>query len=338
MQHPEEGTIHAWLDGELPAEEAAALEAHIATCSHCSAKVAEARGLIAASTRIVSALDIVPSGVIPAAKPVRRRWYASTQLRAAAAVLIVAGASALVLRNGGERAMEDAVTVSAPLPQEQAPVAPPVASLPSIASAPKEKKAAPDEDRATVQSSSRQALKVEDSQSARNAQQADAQADARAEKAFAPPPPPRETANALSGSVSGAAAQIASASVSAPAPAIAMRTAAGPEFKKVRSDSTGLLARTVFRTSDSLDVTLTDIAPLPKASARRVEQSKVIDPPVSVVVTGASEGTAKPKAEPQREVFTITWTDKRGHAMTLRGPVPLTILEQIRRSLPEDQR
>src|SRR5690349_15169384 len=136
MQHPEEGTIHAWLDGELPAEEAAALEAHIVACAECSAKVAEARGLIAASSRIVSALDIVPSGVIPAAKPARRPWYASTQLRAAAAVLIVAGASALVMRNGGRRVMEDAVTGSAPISQEKTAAAPPVASSPSIPVAP----------------------------------------------------------------------------------------------------------------------------------------------------------------------------------------------------------
>ena len=42
MQHPEEGTIHAWLDGALPADEAAAAEAHVAGCSECAARVAEA--------------------------------------------------------------------------------------------------------------------------------------------------------------------------------------------------------------------------------------------------------------------------------------------------------
>src|SRR5688500_16529565 len=98
MQHPDEGTIHAWLDGQLPAEEAAALESHVSECAQCSAAIAEARGLIAASSRIVSALDIVPAGVIPIRKPVRRPWYASTQLRAAAAVLVVAGASMLVMQ------------------------------------------------------------------------------------------------------------------------------------------------------------------------------------------------------------------------------------------------
>ena len=104
MQHPDEGVIHTWLDGELPAEKAAALEAHIAECADCAALVAEARGLIAASSRIVSALDIVPGDVIPAAIPRKRPWYANTQLRAAAAVVIVAGASLIVMRE--ERAPE----------------------------------------------------------------------------------------------------------------------------------------------------------------------------------------------------------------------------------------
>jgi hypothetical protein len=67
MQHLEEGTIHAWLDGELSPEECARIESHVAACGACAALVAEARGLIAASSRILSALDDVPGGVIPEA-------------------------------------------------------------------------------------------------------------------------------------------------------------------------------------------------------------------------------------------------------------------------------
>ena len=65
MQHPDEGTIHAWIDGQLSADEGAALEAHAGECAECRAAIADARGIIAASSRIVSALDIVPGGVIP---------------------------------------------------------------------------------------------------------------------------------------------------------------------------------------------------------------------------------------------------------------------------------
>ena len=62
--HVEEGTIHAWLDGEVPAREAATIEAHVASCAACAAAVAEARGLMAASSRILGALDEVPGLIV----------------------------------------------------------------------------------------------------------------------------------------------------------------------------------------------------------------------------------------------------------------------------------
>ena len=65
MQHLDEGMIHAWLDGQLPQSEAQAVEEHVAECRPCADAVAEARGLIAASSRILMALDGVPRGVAP---------------------------------------------------------------------------------------------------------------------------------------------------------------------------------------------------------------------------------------------------------------------------------
>jgi hypothetical protein len=65
MVHPDEGTIHAWLDGALAPDEALRVEAHVQGCETCGAAIAEARGFIAASSRILSALDDVPSAVIP---------------------------------------------------------------------------------------------------------------------------------------------------------------------------------------------------------------------------------------------------------------------------------
>lgn len=99
MQHLDEGTIHSWLDNALSPEEAARVEAHVAECPECAAAVAEARGFIAASSRILTALDDAPRGVVPAAAPVRRGNRA--MLRAAAAVLVVAAGSMVVFRNGG---------------------------------------------------------------------------------------------------------------------------------------------------------------------------------------------------------------------------------------------
>lgn len=65
MTHIDEGTIHAWLDDALAPDEAARVEEHVRDCTECAAAVAEARGFIAASSRILSALDHVPGGVIP---------------------------------------------------------------------------------------------------------------------------------------------------------------------------------------------------------------------------------------------------------------------------------
>ncbi len=117
MQHLDEGTIHAWLDGELPPEERAALEAHIAECEQCAAAVAEARGFIAASSRILTALDSVPGGVIPAAstapaglqgvsvaRPVRRPFVASRAWMAVAAVLVLSTVTVIAVRPGSQSA------------------------------------------------------------------------------------------------------------------------------------------------------------------------------------------------------------------------------------------
>lgn len=94
MQHPEEGLIHAWLDGALPADEAAALESHVTSCETCRPVVAEARGLIAASSRIVGHLDAVPANVIPTeARGLllkRKTWLRSPWPPAIAASLIIA--------------------------------------------------------------------------------------------------------------------------------------------------------------------------------------------------------------------------------------------------------
>src|SRR6476620_7117002 len=98
MQHLDEGTIHAWLDGALSPDEAARVEAHVSECPQCAAAVAEARGFIAASSRILTALDNAPRGVIPAAAPARR--IDPMVWRIAATVLVVATGTFVVLNSG----------------------------------------------------------------------------------------------------------------------------------------------------------------------------------------------------------------------------------------------
>jgi hypothetical protein len=109
MPRPDEGLIHAWLDGELSPEETARVDELVRSEPAWSAAAAEARGLIAASSRILGALDDVPGGVIPdgvraggatpsslpAGRP-RVRFTVRPWMRAAAGIVLVAGTTVAV--------------------------------------------------------------------------------------------------------------------------------------------------------------------------------------------------------------------------------------------------
>jgi hypothetical protein len=155
MQHPDEGTIHAWLDAALAPNDAAAIDSHVRDCAVCAARVAEARGLIAATSHILTALDDVPAGVLPErtidgaapgaalaalrtrhARDARRnaegRWLRGGTL-AAAGIVFVAIASVAILRQGAGSANEaarsvalkvDTATIGARSVVPAAPVAP----------------------------------------------------------------------------------------------------------------------------------------------------------------------------------------------------------------------
>jgi hypothetical protein len=148
MQHLDEGTIHAWLDGELPPAEREAAEAHVAQCDQCAAAVAEARGFIAASSRILLTLDAVPGGVLPAAQGssapagmrTPARFTVSRAWMAAAAVLILSTATVIAVH---PRTDNDATTMAQRdemrASHADTTVSTPVAA-PAMAAAPDEKK------------------------------------------------------------------------------------------------------------------------------------------------------------------------------------------------------
>lgn len=129
MPRPDDGLIHTWLDGQLPPDEAAQVEQMVETDAEWAAAAAEARGLIAASSRILSALDLAPAGVVLPTRPMapaprRLPWWT----KAAAAVVLMAGASTLMLRRTPEpeiaRVHEIAREHEIARAQEIAPAAP----------------------------------------------------------------------------------------------------------------------------------------------------------------------------------------------------------------------
>jgi hypothetical protein len=132
-QHLDEGVVHAWLDGQVAGLDAARIEAHIAGCAACAAIVAEARGFIAASSRILTGLDGVPARVVPQSRTRTRVW----QVRAAAAVLIAALGAAAVLSDAGGRV--DQIRREAAASREPPPASP----APALAKAADSEAAAP---------------------------------------------------------------------------------------------------------------------------------------------------------------------------------------------------
>lgn len=123
MPRPDEGLIHAWLDGQLPPEEAARVEQLAATDTEWAAAVAEARGLVAASSRILSALDRVPSGVIPLTTAVRPTHRLPWWTKAAAAIAVMAGGSMLVIqRTTAPNVATSLIKTSAPEVKAAVPV------------------------------------------------------------------------------------------------------------------------------------------------------------------------------------------------------------------------
>jgi anti-sigma factor RsiW len=160
--HIDEGTLHAWLDGALPPDESARVEAHIASCAACSAAAAEARGLVAAASRILTALDDVPGGVAPtrALSERRHRLWTGWPLRAAAGVLFVVAGSLAVLKqmDTDHRDVASSVRIAAPAAPPPAPLTlpQPVAVSPPVAEKLQgvRKKQAAAEPRVTVQEDS----------------------------------------------------------------------------------------------------------------------------------------------------------------------------------------
>lgn len=320
MQHPDEGTIHAWIDGQLAADASVEFETHVAACAECAALVAEARGLVAASTRIVSALDSVPAGVIPAAAK-RRPWYASTQLRAAAAVLFVAGASALVIRGGDsvpldEEARRVMATGAAEVQQDSKAMPEASASVEQASPPPP----APAEKRSTF--AQRQATPP--LTRADGAGNAAAGSVAAADAAIRPESPPAALAQAeplrVSPVVVTGVAKMAASAESDVRP-----------LTLVRSDTTGSVTVSVYRVEPGVEVTLIETAPgrVAPFTGRGVKQEQRLQ-------TAAPPAPSLQRADMAAKsvMMSISWTDSSSrNSYVLTGPVSREKLEALRKQI-----
>ena len=133
--HPDEGTLHAWLDGALDPAAAGSLDAHVSACAECQARVAEARGLIAGASRVVGLLDETPAPTIrdvdaPVESSLWRMLRVTPARASIAALLLVALGIGLtwdrvsfdsvdVMATGG-RAVAGGATSTAPRAAEKA--------------------------------------------------------------------------------------------------------------------------------------------------------------------------------------------------------------------------
>ena len=362
MQHPDEGTIHAWLDGALSPAEASEVETHAAGCAQCRDAVAEARGLIAASSRIVSALDVVPAGVIPARKTAGRPWYTSTQLRAAAAVVFVAGASFALLRTGdkqsvaelSQRVTSDAAITSTPAegadqaaPEAAASTQEDFAAKSSTSAAPKNVASSPVAQMSGPATANRRAATGAATGASGNLERDEAEAR-RAPPAVAPAPAlaaPPLAPLADSAVRSGVAKSIPLENVVVTG--VAQEAVPANDLRIIAVDSTAVTRTTRYRIASGAEVTL--VEDLAEFSGRgAVARERAFDgnrppappPPPPLSARADAQPTAvRSAAVSAPPVTSITWTDPATRrSYRLSGRVSKETLEAVKAKIQGTKR
>ncbi len=117
MSHVDEGTLHAYIDGELPPAEAQGVAEHLAHCPVCRSRVDEERALIARADQVL-ALARPPERDLPAFRAGARqravRWWQPVRvpLGWAATVVLALGIGIYVGRAGTGRVIAPALAPS----------------------------------------------------------------------------------------------------------------------------------------------------------------------------------------------------------------------------------
>ncbi len=94
MSHLDEGTLHALLDGEIPSQELGAIQAHLAGCASCRARLDEERQLTSEAMGLVELVEL-PEPVGAARGPASIAIYRVPWVRGLAWAASVIGAVGL---------------------------------------------------------------------------------------------------------------------------------------------------------------------------------------------------------------------------------------------------
>jgi len=328
MQHLDEGTIHSWLDGALSADEAARVEAHVKECPQCAAAVAEARGFIAASSRILTALDNAPRGVIPAAAPARR--IDPMVWRIAATVMVVAAGTLVVFRNGvGTTKTDQAAVQTAATSSSAVALKAPIHDEGTVTTAepttPVRTKALPGAANAARALSKPPAMEkrgVATGEVGANAQVA------RSQNVPAAPPAVQTFAQPMSAAAAGAVAMDAATEQPRALKVVGTPRTVGAKvtlYEVAPGDTVTLTEPVAVQLLQSV---VTGVAGQSKAAAaapmRRADAAAVSAPEPSV-------GAQASRVESAKAVTTISWPDPvTGNLLKLSGRMPAARLQEIR--------
>ncbi len=127
MPHLDAGQIHELLDGEISSSELPPIQAHLASCPACRARLDEERTLVAGTDELVALLELPgqrdTTPPIAANPPLRGQWV--RDLAWAATVVIAIGLGYAARGTPSLRVVHDTVTVAPPANMTQvAPAAP----------------------------------------------------------------------------------------------------------------------------------------------------------------------------------------------------------------------
>src|SRR6058998_3564669 len=118
MSHVDEGTLHAYLDGELPSAERAALEAHLAGCATCRANLTEERALRERASAVLGSARPAERPAPPLEQlrhaPQRSPWRVRRSFAWAASIALALGLG-YYMRSPSRRATPFVDTTSQPV-------------------------------------------------------------------------------------------------------------------------------------------------------------------------------------------------------------------------------